>query len=224
MATKAFQYLLGLLMTKIFFFSRLLLISSMCPVSVMALLWKKPASPSPPPPRLNKIELRSAGFYPASDRFKKIYGNVGLSLQAEAARTLRDYQYLEIWENLEWIFMHGKGHPHSCGKTSIDILNISFGLKTIGAWISNRFYFYAGIGPDIGIVFVENETHCLGKKIKDHDSYVGIGVIGKTGMQVFMSPTLYLSAFADYLYLPVHMDNTIDVGGLKVGGGLGARF
>ncbi len=149
---------------------------------------------------------------------------MGISLQAEAARTLKDQRYLEIWENLEWIFMHGKAHPHSCGKTSIDILNISVGLKTIGAVVSDWLYLYAGIGPDVGIAFIENDMHCFSKKIKHHNSYVGIGIIGKSGAQIYLKPHVYLSVFADYLYLPISMQKTVDVGGFKVGGGLGARF
>jgi len=180
--------------------------------------------------RLNKTEIRSAAFYPISHRFKQVYGDRGLSVQAEGARTLKNHRRLEIWENVEWIYMHGEAHPSGCGigntrnKSRIDILNVSLGLKTIGKVFSNWLYLYAGIGPDLGIVFVENTMNCGTSKSKQHKSYLAVGGIFKSGAQVYLTPSFYLSAFADYLYLPVDFHDTIDIGGLKAGGGIGARF
>jgi hypothetical protein len=176
---------------------------------------------------LNKTELRSAAFFPAAGRFKKIYGDVGLSVQAEAARTSKRRPNVEIWENVEWIFMDG--NPiRSCGSTHIDILNVSLGLKAIGKVFRDSLFLYAGIGPDVGFVFIENEMRCCKdchkSKIKEHKFRAGIGGILKTGAQVYFTRHFYLDLFADYLYLPIQFGRDVNVGGAKVGGGLGARF
>jgi hypothetical protein len=173
--------------------------------------------------RLNKTELRAAAFYPASHRFRSIYGHRGLSLQAEGARGLKKHPNLEIWENFEWIFMHGKVHP-DCGRSGIDMINISAGLKGIGPVWANWLYLYLGLGANLGIIYLENKIHCASERFTTHKSYLALGGVLKSGAQVYLTPTIYLSAFADYLYLPVSMHQTVDVGGFKVGGGLGARF
>jgi hypothetical protein len=173
--------------------------------------------------RFNKIELRAAAFLPASHRFKKIYGDLGTSLQLEAARGLKNCKYLEVWENLEWIFMHGKP-IRSCGSTKIDIVNISLGLKTIGKVISNTVYLYVGLGVDFGVISLNNHMHCGPERLKQHKTSSAWGGIGKMGAQIFLRPGLYLNAFGDYLYLPVAYHRTVDVGGWKIGIGLGGNF
>jgi len=175
---------------------------------------------------LNKSSLRAAAFIPSNSKFQQIYGNVGTSLQAEEARTWRDHRNLEVWGNAEWIFMDGKPRQR-CGTTDINILNISFGFKAIGNVYRDSIFLYAGIGPDIGIVFIENKMNCCsgcGIKYKENVCKAGIGGIIKTGCQVLFTSYLYLDLFVDYLYLPVHFNSVIDVGGCKAGGGLGARF
>jgi hypothetical protein len=211
-------------MNKTFFLSCLVVLCEVYSTHAEASLFRRAPPKSTPTPMLNKTELRSAAFIPANEKFRKIYGNPGLSLQLEGSRVFKDLQYLEIWENLEWIFMHGSARPHSCGKTHIDILDLSVGVKFIGPAVADRLYFYAGAGPDFGVVFVENQTHCFRTRIKEHKSYAAIGVVFKTGMQIVMKPHFYLNFFADYNYLPVGMQSTIDVGGLKVGGGFGGKF
>lgn len=177
---------------------------------------------------LTKTELRAAAFFPMGDRFRDVYGTVGVSLQAEVARRLQCYPCIELWGNVEWICMDG--HPlGQCGSTDVDILNISLGVNSIGAICNDNIFVYAGIGPNVGVVFLENKmrcctTGCSQPSITEHTTKVGVGGIIKIGGQYSFNQTFYLSLFADYLYMPVHFDSWQDVGGFKLGGGLGARF
>ena len=178
-------------------------------------------------PGLNKSEIRAAAFVPTSDSFRNIYGNVGLSLQLEQVQGFSHVKNLEVWENAEWIFMHGSPGS-SCGSSHIDILNVSFGVKGIGKVYDDWIYLYAGIGPDLGIVWVKNKINCCDDcdaNQTTHDTNFGVGGVLKTGCQIFISNLIYFDFFADYLYLPVWFSQTTkDVGGLKAGGGLSFRY
>jgi hypothetical protein len=115
----------------------------------------------------------------------------------------------------------------SCGSSNIDILNISIGMKTIGKVYRDFVFLYAGIGPNVGIVFINNKLNCCadcGDTVSDNNCKAGIGVIAKTGSQIFFTPHFYLDLFVDYLYLHVHFNRTANIGGFKVGGGIGAKF
>lgn len=174
----------------------------------------------------NKTEVRSAAFIPASQMFREIYGDVLPSLQIEQARGFKHPTYLEIWGNFEWIFANGNGIP-SCGKSHIDIFNISIGLKSIGSVYQDWIYLYAGLGADLGITYIKNQADCCKKcHSQQHTSdwNIGVGGIAKTGCQIFVTPHFYFDIFADYLYLPIKFQNTKDIGGLKVGLGLSGRY
>jgi len=173
---------------------------------------------------LNKSEFRAAAFFPMGSKFRKIYGDVGLSLQAEQARTWKNHRNLEIWGNVEWIFMDGSPR-RSCGSTDIDILNISLGFKAIGKVFRDILFLYAGIGPDVGIVFLENKMRCHKDRLREHECKIGIGGILKSGGQIYFTSNFYFDVFADYLYLPIHANGGhVDIGGFKVGGGLGIKY
>lgn len=176
---------------------------------------------------LNKVAVRGAAFFPMSSRFREIYGNIGTSLQLEAARTWRAHRNVETWGNVEWIFMDGAPRQ-SCGTTDINIINIDLGLKVIGSVYRDVILLYAGVGPNIGMVFIENKMRCCSNcdsnVLKENEFKVDIGLAVKTGSQFFLTPHFYLDLFADYLYLPIEFHRTVDVGGFKVGGGIGGRF
>jgi hypothetical protein len=130
---------------------------------------------------------------------------------------------MEVWGNVEWIFFNSKAH-HTCGTSRIDMLNFSLGMKGIGKVYQDFLYFYAGVGPNLGIVFIENQINCSGDREKRHSCNLGVGAVAKSGLQLFLTSHFYLSFFIDYLYLPVQFQNTRDVGGFKIGGGLSGRY
>jgi hypothetical protein len=176
---------------------------------------------------LNTMEARAAAFLPTGNRFREIYGNVGVSLQIESARISKRHRNMGLWENFEWIFMDGKSLP-SLGTTKIDILNLSAGLKFIGYFYNDNFLLNAAIGPNFGLVYIENKlrcsTRCDKPRYRKHSFKAPIGGIVKTSAQYFITKNFYFDLFADYLYLPVHFSRTENCGGFKLGGALGGRF
>ena len=174
---------------------------------------------------LNSFEMRAAAFYPTDHKFREFYGNVGLSVAAEIGRTFKGFRHFGLWAQGEWIGMHGKPSHSSCGSTSIDIFNISFGPKWMGFFFNDFLSLYGSIGPNVGLIYLENKIRCCSScKTTEHRSRAAIGGIVKTGAEIYFKRHFYFSFFVDYLYLPVHMGRTIEAGGFKGGAGLGARF
>jgi len=167
---------------------------------------------------LNKSEGRAAAFFPASHNFREVYGDALLCFQFEQTRIFKNNPNLEFWGNLEWIFAN-ENCSNFCGSSRINILNISFGLKVIGPVFRDQIYLYAGLGPDLGITLIKNQAI-----ITTQNCNLGIGGIAKSGCQIFLTQSFFIDFFADYLYLPVHFENTADIGGGKVGIGLSGRY
>lgn len=173
---------------------------------------------------LNKTEVRAAAFVPASQRLRKVYGGVLPSLQIEQARGFKGLPNLEVWGNFEWIFSTGE---QSCGKSHLNMLNISLGVKGIGSVYRDWIYVYGGVGPNLGITFIRNQAECCtncDERQISHNSNLGVGGVVKSGCQIFVTPHFFFDIFADYLYLPMKFHNTRDIGGLKAGLGLCGRY
>lgn len=157
------------------------------------------------------IEFRTAAFFPSSNLFREIYGDVGASFQFE---TSFNWNCWNIWENIDWLSMHGK--PIGChGSTSINIFNVSAGIK-FPYTVFDCLSIYAGIGPNIASVWLKNKTHCCHEKT----SRLAIGAVFKTGVYYYITNNLSLEVFADYLYQPVHFEKWINMGGVKLGAGI----
>ncbi len=178
-----------------------------------------------------KAELRGGAFIPMSTKFRKIYGAVGPSIQFEMAACGIPCRYLEIWGNIEWNFMNKKQFPSICGTTNIDIINLSVGLKGIGNIYHDFVFLYAGIGPSLGIVLLENMSSSTilnydfgDYKLKENLCNIGVGMFIKTGSQFYFTRNFYLDLFVDYLFLPISYAQSQDVGGFKIGAGLGGKF
>jgi hypothetical protein len=161
---------------------------------------QRPEAPIVPTPEktkapLNTLEPRAAAFFPSWGKFRKIYGDVGLSLQLEAARTLKNHHWLEIWENLEWIFMDGTtGRCH----TDIDIVDLSVGLKFVKRAFREKLFLYLGAGIDAGGVFIENDLRC---------GHSETSIITNSGGDSAASPNpaarSILALMLTFLYLPI---------------------
>jgi len=187
---------------------------------------EKQMSEKTPSQSIISTELRAAAFFSMNHKFRKIYGTAGLSLQAEVGKTFQDLRNLGVWISGEWIFMNGKPLSRSCGSTSIDIFNVGFGVKGIGQFFNDALFLYGGIGPNVGLVCIENKIRCSSNcnTKKKHRSRAAIGVLVKTGAEIYFTHHFYFSFFTNYVYLPAHFGRTIDAGGIQVGGGFGALF
>lgn len=172
-------------------------------------------SPAITEAQTSNIELRSAAFFPSAKRLREIYCDVGTSYQIE---TSFRYGCWNIWENLDWFSKHGK--PVGChGSTRANIINLSIGIKYPYSFCE-CFTAYVGIGPSLSRIWIKNRTQCFHEKI----SKVAIGGVLKTGLYYCIAENLFLDLFVDYLYLPIHFNTWVNVGGVKTGIGIGLRI
>lgn len=161
------------------------------------------------------LEIRSAAFIPSSQRFSKVYGDVGVAFGIEASQRFCDSY--RGWIDLDF-FPKSKSDGKCC-KSRINIYNASCGINYIIP-ISCSVQAYIGIGPSFSRVNIKNHT-CYRK---EHISRFVVGGIIKSGVCFNFYDPFYINVFVDYLYLPVHFHRTVDLGGTKVGAGLGIRF
>lgn len=178
------------------------------------------------------IEIRGAAFFPASHRFRHIYGNVQSDAEIEAS-TEWNCSY-DVWTNFSWLSKKNRNRPIAYGysgsyetesgrlKSRIKLPNVSAGFKYTFPLpcMASNFKLYAGLGIILGRVYLDNRTHFMHEKT----SKVAFGGVIKTGFNYFITRRVFLDFFADYIYQPVHFHRNINVGGLKVGGGLGMKF
>lgn len=162
----------------------------------------------------NSIEFRSSAFFHSEKRFRDIYGSVGPAFGIEASSHFcGEYG---AWINVDYSLE--KSHEDCC-KTTLGILNTSFGLKYIYP-LTCHFDLYAGIGPAFSWVDLKNHTCCE----NDHFSRLAVGGVVKTGVYYQFCTNYFIDIFADYLFQPVHIGRSIDIGGLKLGLGIGTQF
>lgn len=174
------------------------------------------------------IEVRTSAFFPMSHHFREIYDDVGIDYEVEIATTI-PCTCIELWANFDWF--SEDGHPKgSCnGRTEIEVANLSAGVKA-SCPICGCLYAYLGIGPTFGWVWVDNKWDCCDssrcKRNKDKDERFAVGGVLKTGFNYYFTQCFFLDLFADYFYQPVHFhhDNCHDIGGFRLGAGLGFGF
>jgi hypothetical protein len=164
----------------------------------------------------SSVEIRSAAFFHSSERFREIYGNPGTSYQFEASTKL--YDCLDGWTNFDWFSKHGKSDGFN-DPTRVSIANISLGIK-FPYQFSEKFTAYIGIGPSLSRIWLKNKSQFSHETV----SKLAIGGILKTGIYYFINRHVFIDVFADYLYQPVNFETHVDIGGFKVGAGMGIKF
>lgn len=162
------------------------------------------------------VELRCAAFFPTDKRFRQIYGSVNPSFQIETSTPLNCI--VDMWANFDWFSK--RAAVSGCGKTRIDIPNLSLGLKKVCP-LTCCFDVYVGLGASFSWITLKNPA-CGGGFEKT--TKFAFGGVLKTGVNYTLCKCIFLDFFVDYLYLPVHINRTIDCGGLKAGVGIGYQF
>lgn len=163
------------------------------------------------------LEFRTAAFLPTSNLFKKIYSDCGVSYQLEAS-THDMYRYVDLWSNFDWFSKKGKTDGFS-DPTRVNIGTFSLGIK-FPYHLSKNLKPYVGIGASFAGIWLKNNTPCTDENV----SKVSVGGILKSGIYYYFLKNVFIDAFVDYSYQPVHFDNNIDIGGVKAGLGLGVQF
>lgn len=179
------------------------------------------------------IELREAAYFPASHRFRDVYGNVGSQTEIEVS-TKWNCSY-DVWVNFSWFskknrnkpiaYGYSEGSDYSAGslKSRIRLPNVGTGLKYTFPvrCLCSKFDLYAGLGIILGRVYLHNRTDFMHEKT----SKVAVGGIIKTGLDYCITECVFVDLFADYIYQPVKFHHrNVNIGALKIGGGLGVKF
>ncbi len=163
-----------------------------------------------------RFDGRVAAFFPTNHIFRQLYGKAIASFEIEAARSFCDD--FELWGNINWLCSHGKTLTFH-DRTNFQNLNLSFGGKQIFC-LDKCTQFYLGLGLNAAYVRVHNHSEFVRNKVYKY----GVGGLAKAGFYFEPLDNLYFEAFTDYLYQVIHFEKHTQIGGFKVGGGIGVHF
>ena len=174
------------------------------------------------------FQVRGAYFYPSSDLFRKVFPVGGAEFQIELDKDL-GFNFLgcgfEAWANFDWFSKNGHTDPLG-DRTHIRLLPLNIGIKYIHD-LTPCLHFYGGFGVCYTWLRIENDSILLPRVIEKQNW----GGVSKGGVQYDITCNTFIDLFMDYFYQPFSFPdfNTADgtsrnLGGYKVGAGLGVRF
>lgn len=160
------------------------------------------------------LELRSGAFFHTGNRFKEVFGTTAPFFGVELSKGFCN-QY-RGWVDVDYSY---NDKDQDCCTTHFKVLNTSFGLNYVFC-LGCNWDFYLGIGPSFSWVKLTNDSCCEKAKY----SKCAFGGVVKSGFYYEFCDCYFVDIFADYLYQPVKIDRTIEIGGVKLGIGIGAKF
>lgn len=164
----------------------------------------------------NQIKLRMAAFLPTQGIFRSLYGNAIPTYEIEATQMVLGN--IQGWSNFNWLSK--KGHASGVkNHTHIKMANLSMGFNWVHFWNSNLMS-YLGIGASLSRISVYDRTLCG----RDTEYTYAVGGIAKSGIQYYFMGNIFAEGFVDFLYLPVTYEEDRNLGGFRIGGGLGMNF
>lgn len=162
------------------------------------------------------IDGRVSAFFPSDKLFRKIYGDCLVNYEIEIGKVFCNNY--ELWANVGWLSKHGKSSP-LLDKTRFENTTLSAGGKYIYP-INACLQLYLGLGINGSFVHVHNNSHYVKRNVNKE----GVGGVAKLGLYYELYDNLFLEIFSDYLYQRMHFRRNIQIGGVKVGGGVGFTF
>lgn len=161
------------------------------------------------------VDGRVSAFYPQSSLFREIYGNWQVDYELEIGKIfLKNY---EAWIHTDWVST--SGHSTLGDKTSFHDLNVSLGGKYIFN-VSKIAKVYLGLGINGAFVHVHNDSDFVERNVNKQ----WVGGVAKSGIYIEPVEHFFIDIFADYLYQQIHFSKWQQIGGLKLGGGIGFCF
>jgi hypothetical protein len=171
----------------------------------------------------SSIQLRAAYFYPTASVMKEVYHNGGF--QPEIEGDIRVLENVRLFLNFSAFYKKGETQG-LLTPTSIQIYPLSFGAK-YDFFINNYSLFYLGFAPSISWAIVKDNSPFVCEKTKE----VAGGLVGKLGFYFYLKKHVIVDIFTDYSYANFVTDpflgvqtTSVDLGGLKVGMGIGGVF
>ncbi len=176
-----------------------------------------------------EAEVRGAGVYASSSRFRKIYSDWSPEVQIEVAKSV--WCNLYAWFNVAYLWNQGRSKPlHN--KTHVSMVPLTFGLKYL---IPLTCDFSAYIGGGSAYSFVRTRDHS--PYVKHHISRQDWGGVVKSGIRYNLSECIFLDGFVDYLFQHFNREHnhgsssgrfvetrSANLSGWRLGLGIGLRF
>jgi outer membrane protein len=167
-------------------------------------------------------EVRVAAFYPSSKKFRRIYHQWSADYQVEISKPV--YKGFSGFINGSWL--HDKGQASGFENSSrINVVPLSFGAKYSYCFCP-CLRAYGGLGATYTFLRIHDDSEFVSR----HLSKESWGGIAKSGIQ-YTWRCFFFDVFADYLYQPFRFAgnseverNRINVGGIKLGIGLGIHL
>jgi outer membrane protein len=165
-------------------------------------------------------EVRLAAFHPTSKLFREIYSSWDAEPQFLLSKKLGWGLY--GWASVGYFSSEGRT-SFSGYESKIRMVPLSFGLHYL-FFPEKRFHLYLGVGPSVNFVGIRDFSPYLNTHVRK-ESW---GVVARSGLIYDMWKCLFVDLFADYLYQPLSTQSedrsSEDIGGWKVGGGIGVHF
>jgi hypothetical protein len=162
-------------------------------------------------------KFRTGYFLLTSDLMQKEFRHGGADFEGEFSA--RFYEDLNFWVNFNIFRRDGKTLGY-CNPASLHVYPLSAGFIYAIAPDSPVFP-YVGIGGSFSFIKIEGENPTL-KHYLDEGVW---GVVGKSGLAIALSEHYFIDLFADYYYTrPCHTKTASQVGGIRVGVGIGCNF
>lgn len=161
-------------------------------------------------------ELRAAYFYPSNHIQRQIYQGAWWDIEAEVSTPISNC--LDLWANVSYFYKEGR----SLGlreSTNIQLAPVSVGVKYIYP-VSCSLNVYAGLGANFSVAHINNDSHDGHK----HTNHCQLGATFKSGAYWNFTERFFADFFVDYLFIPLDFKNSFDVGGVRVGLGIGMRI
>lgn len=162
-----------------------------------------------------EFQARVAYFYPTTHLVREIYHGTRVNYQLEAGYYFNNNW--EVWLNGTYFDKKGNSVGLHDG-THLTLVPISLGIKYVFCLCSTLAP-YIGVGGNCTWMHLTNNNTSHHKVNKTR-----AGANAKAGLYINFTDYLFIDLFADYLYIPMDLQNANNLGGLSAGGGIGTRF
>lgn len=167
-----------------------------------------------------ELKFRAAYFYPIEGLFREIYTRNLCEYQLELSKDI--VGPTTAWVNVGWFTKSGRSIGLN-DKTRISLVPVSFGFN-YKFCLTDCMNVYLGAG----VSYVNVRIHDDSDFVHRHTNKGSWGGVIKTGIQYFFTQSLFGDVFADYQYNKLNVSgfnrHDAQVGGYKIGAGIGVRF
>lgn len=171
------------------------------------------------------LEIKPSYFFFSASPMKKIYKKGGFEIQGSAS--IPFCYCLDFYGSIG--YRKVRGHALStCQKTSLTVIPVDIGLKSIFN-VCECFYYFFAIGPRYFHFHQHNNSPFVDCKINGN----GIGLFVNTGFNVLLTDCLLLGIFGEYSYekkricpkMPnVFSNGSVQISGFAFGASVGYAF